>query len=134
MTIEEQPLEQAATDTERSLWQLSRDEQRVLIITFVGGLASIIVGAVVLGGAAALAHYEQKVNSTSTLAAVTVGSAVVAVTSGAAMLVTTILRGRRAFRLIATVFVVMDLIVVIASTALFCLSILTWIGIAAGIH
>lgn len=40
----------------RPLWVLSHDEQRVLIITFVGGLASIIVGACVIGGAIALAR------------------------------------------------------------------------------
>jgi hypothetical protein len=42
---------------ERSLWVLSRDEQRVLIITFVGGLASIIAGACVIGVAIAVARY-----------------------------------------------------------------------------
>ena len=39
---------------ERPLWELSRDEQRLLIITFVGGLASIVAGACVIGGAIAL--------------------------------------------------------------------------------
>ena len=29
---------------ERPLWDLNREEQRVLIITFVGGLASIVAG------------------------------------------------------------------------------------------
>lgn len=42
---------------ERPLWVLSRDEQRVLIITFVGGLASIIASVCVLGGAIALARW-----------------------------------------------------------------------------
>ena len=42
---------------ERPLWQLSRDEQRVLIITFVGGLASIAAGACVIGGAIALSRW-----------------------------------------------------------------------------
>jgi len=41
---------------ERSLWKLSRDEQRILMITFVGGLASIVVGACVIGGLIALAR------------------------------------------------------------------------------
>jgi len=41
---------------ERSLWKLSRDEQRILMITFVGGLASIVVGACVIGGSIALAR------------------------------------------------------------------------------
>jgi hypothetical protein len=39
---------------ERPLWEFSRDEHRVLIITFVGGVASIVVGASVIGGAIAL--------------------------------------------------------------------------------
>ena len=39
---------------ERPLWKLSRDEQRILIITFVGGLASIVAGVCVVGGAIAL--------------------------------------------------------------------------------
>jgi hypothetical protein len=42
---------------ERPVWVLSRDEQRVLIITFVGGLASIIAGACVIGVAIAVARY-----------------------------------------------------------------------------
>lgn len=40
---------------ERPLWELSRDEKRVLIITFVGGLASIVAGACFIGGAIAMA-------------------------------------------------------------------------------
>ncbi len=39
---------------ERPLWVLSRDEQRVLIITFVGGLASIVAGAIFIAAAIAL--------------------------------------------------------------------------------
>jgi hypothetical protein len=39
---------------ERPLWELSRDEQRVLIITFVGGLTSIVAGVCIVGGAIAL--------------------------------------------------------------------------------
>jgi hypothetical protein len=38
----------------RELWDLSRDDQRLLIITFVGGLASLVAGACVIGGAIAL--------------------------------------------------------------------------------
>ncbi len=44
------------SEDERPVWKLSRDEQRILLITFVGGLASIIVGAAVIGVAVALAH------------------------------------------------------------------------------
>jgi hypothetical protein len=46
--------------TERRLWDLTRDEQRLLWITvagtFVGGLASIIGGACVIAGAIAIAR------------------------------------------------------------------------------
>jgi len=47
-------------EDDRPLWKLSRDEQRVLLITFVGGLASIIVGAAVIGVAIALAHHAER--------------------------------------------------------------------------
>lgn len=42
---------------DRPLWQLSRDEQRILLITFAGGLASIVVGAAIIGASLALARY-----------------------------------------------------------------------------
>jgi hypothetical protein len=45
----------AASD--RHVWTLNRDEQRTVIITFVGGLGSIIFGAVILGSAVALARW-----------------------------------------------------------------------------
>jgi hypothetical protein len=41
---------------ERRLWDLNRGEQRTLYITFVGGLASIVAGACVIGVAIALAR------------------------------------------------------------------------------
>src|SRR6266568_983575 len=41
---------------QRPPWVLSHDEQRALIITFIGGLASIIAGACVIGGAIAMAR------------------------------------------------------------------------------
>jgi hypothetical protein len=50
----EQP--RAPTPGERPLWDLSRDEQRALTITFIGGLSSIILSAVVIGAAISLAH------------------------------------------------------------------------------
>lgn len=50
------PIRQASAPlaVERPLWEMSRDEQRLLIITFVGGLASIVAGACVIGGPIAL--------------------------------------------------------------------------------
>jgi hypothetical protein len=47
------------TGPERRLWELSRDDQRVLIITFVGGFASVIAGAAVIGGAIALVRWQR---------------------------------------------------------------------------
>jgi hypothetical protein len=46
----------APAPKERPLWQLDRGEQRALLITFVGGVASIVVAAIILGVAIALAH------------------------------------------------------------------------------
>ena len=43
---------------ERELWELSADEKRLLLITFVGGLASIVLGAVMIGAALALTRWE----------------------------------------------------------------------------
>lgn len=48
---------------ERPLWQLTRNEQRLLLITFVGSLAAIVCGAAVIGLALALARYEAHVHS-----------------------------------------------------------------------
>jgi uncharacterized membrane protein len=39
---------------DRSIWDLNRDEQRIMMITVVGGLASIILGAFILGMAIGL--------------------------------------------------------------------------------
>jgi len=43
----------------RSIWKLSHDEQRILIVTFVGGLGSIIVAACIIGGAIAFARTQR---------------------------------------------------------------------------
>lgn len=43
---------------ESELWELSADEKRLLLITFVGGLASIVLGAVMIGAALALTRWE----------------------------------------------------------------------------
>ena len=136
MTSKQRRPERAATDAERTLWQLSRDEQRVLIITFAGGLASILVGAVVLGGAVALAHYEETGNSLSSLAFGTGLAVALTALCTAVVLIMARLRrrGRRGEQLIATVLGVMYLILLMPLALLLCLIILTWIGIAAGIH
>jgi type III secretory pathway component EscS len=49
---------------DRPLWDLSRDDQRVLIITFVGGLASLVAGASVIGGAIALVQGLRAIHHT----------------------------------------------------------------------
>ena len=139
MTTERRRLEKAATAAERPLWQLSRDEQRALIITFVGGLASILVGAVVIGGAVALAHYEQKGQSLSDLAVLTGVSILLTALSAALVLVSVLSKRRplgklRPFRLIWTVLGAICILLVISSALLLCALILTWIGIVAGIH
>jgi hypothetical protein len=60
MTEEQQS---ASVPEERPLWKLDRGEQRILLITFVGGVGSIIVGAFFIGIAIALgralAHHMQ---------------------------------------------------------------------------
>jgi hypothetical protein len=53
----------APPPVERSLWPLSRDDQRSLMITFVGGLASIIAAACVIGGAIGMARAMKSGNS-----------------------------------------------------------------------
>lgn len=45
-------------EDKRPLWVLSVDEQRLLLITFVGGLASIVVGGAMIGFAIAYAKWQ----------------------------------------------------------------------------
>lgn len=45
-------------EDKRPLWVLSADEQRVLLITFVGGLASVVIGAAMIGAAVAYAKWQ----------------------------------------------------------------------------
>lgn len=60
MTAQPQP---APPSEERPLWKLNRDEQRMMMITVVGGLVSILLGAVIIGIAIgfARASYHNKV-------------------------------------------------------------------------
>ena len=58
---------------------MSRDEQRLLWITFVGGLASILVGAGIIGAAIVFARYEVRQNSVTWLAVVTLATPVAVV-------------------------------------------------------
>ena len=50
----------AKSDQQRPLWVLAPDEKRMLLITFAGGLASIVVGAALIGAALALARFEDQ--------------------------------------------------------------------------
>jgi hypothetical protein len=47
-------------DDDRPLWKLSRDETRMLLITVVGGFASVLLSAAAIGIAVALARNEPK--------------------------------------------------------------------------
>jgi hypothetical protein len=64
MTEQPQP---APTPEERPLWKLDRSEQRILAITFVGGVASIVVAAVIIGTAIALARHVNGSSVAATL-------------------------------------------------------------------
>lgn len=51
------PVQKAHKGEDRSVWWLSRDDQRLLWITFAGGLASILVGAGLIGLAITFARH-----------------------------------------------------------------------------
>jgi hypothetical protein len=74
--------EDKPTNAERPLWSLSRDEQRLLMITFVGGLGSIVAGAGMIGVAIVLARDQLRRQS---LASFNVGNLVFAVLTAAAI-------------------------------------------------
>jgi len=107
---------------ERPLWELSRDEQRVLISTFVGGLASIVAGVCVVGGAIALARGMRALH-------VPLGF-LISVTVGYTFMVWGVSARRRwsgpGRRPASIVFLLMCLGLSIW--------LLAWIGLAAGIH
>ena len=124
----------ARDEQERPLWKLNRDEQRVLLITFVGGLASIIAAAVIIGSAIAIARYERSFNSSTGLAAGTIATGGFAIWSIYELLSPPspeLLPSRRPKGL-AGRLVVLYMFTLTAPT--FCILILTWIGIAAGVH
>jgi hypothetical protein len=134
MSTEREPAEKAAADAKRPLWRLSRDEQRVLIITFVGSLGSILVGAVVLGAAVAFARHEQKLNSLSSLAKSTGGSVLLMAFLGAMFFMSARFRREGAARVIWTGFSAIFLIFLVPVALLVLILMLTWVGIATGIH
>jgi hypothetical protein len=120
----EQP-QSAQAPEEQSLWRLNRDEQRTLIITFIGGLASIVAAACVLGGAIALdrwiahnnhGHIDWRGEAVTSAILVLGGGFVLYFVRGPNM----------SKRWNWTVTVVYGL--------LLALVLLLWIGLAAGIH
>src|SRR5690242_20707963 len=44
---------------DRPIWSFSRDDKRFLLITFLGGVMSIMAGAAVIGAAIAYARWER---------------------------------------------------------------------------
>jgi hypothetical protein len=127
----DKPTARPPAGDERPLWKLSRDEQRILLVTFAGGLGSIIVGAAVIGVALALAHRaEGPGHSRSDLAL----SSIAAV-AGFGFWVAYVRWGvlGMPFRPldrwpVSSRFTVLVGALLVAGVAL------TWIGIAAGIH
>jgi hypothetical protein len=112
---------------------LSRDELRVLIITFIGGLASILVGAVVVGVAVALAQQVQQAASLLSFAAITGALALVSALNIAWIVISvrlSVMRSNRLMRMLGSV----AHLIMLAPVMLLCVCILTWIGIAAGVH
>lgn len=116
---------------ERPLWKLDRNEQRILVITFVGGLASIIVGAAVVGVAIALAHRAERPGVSLAGLAAYSASAVVLFAFWVAYV-------RWGFRGMPgrplDLWPVSSRFGVLVGALLVASVVLTWIGIAAGIH
>jgi len=113
---------------ERPLWELSRDEQRVLIITFVGGLASIVAGVCIVGGAIALARWLRTQHLPLGFLILFTAIYIFSVTTGSTGLRESLRRGsskrwpRHRFILWLCLLVGLSMML------------LVWIGLAAGIH
>ena len=102
-------------------WELTPEEWRLLMITFVGGLGSIVVGAATIGVAFALSRWLRPATGLA-------GVIQAATTVGLCLALVWVLRsGRAGFnsytRVIFGVAVASALLVVLA-----------WIGVAAGVH
>lgn len=113
----------APQTVQRSVWNLSRDEQRALIITFAGGLASILVGACLLGLALATARSLHRT--------VDLVTAILAVIVYASVTRSLWVGWRRTRRPWVKVLCVLSMAVTSFFAALYLLAL---IGIAAGIH
>ena len=119
-------------DTDRPLWKLNRDEQRLFWITFVGGLASIVVGAGVIGSAIALARYDLRQEKGGHLVLEVEGTAVFLALFLVGLL---LLRLPPMFKFMAPVRAnSVPEFMVLSGGVLLAFQLLIWIGLAAGIH
>jgi hypothetical protein len=123
MEDDEQP---PASSTEASapqgLWGMSRDERRLLMITFVGGLASIVAGVCVVGAAIALVRGMRAIH-------IPLGY-LVAFTLVYASFLIWITQFRRKPGPMPMVSLILWLLIYVALA----ICLLAWIGLAAGIH
>jgi hypothetical protein len=108
---------------ERPLWVLSTGEKRILLITFAGGLASIIVGAAVIGASVALAGSFRVHNGTDWR-----GMAFMAAAAGTLTAAALTSWGRALFEPPQRVMFALG------SVLLWSVLILWLVGVAAGIH
>jgi hypothetical protein len=122
---------------ERPLWTLTIDERRILLITFVGGLGSIVIGACILGGAVALARYVEKTpGSLSDVVMVTVYGAFGTGVYGWGFL--QVRRGKLLSGLQVSKFTRSALTILFFGSTVGCalaltLALLAWVGLAAGV-
>jgi hypothetical protein len=113
------------TRGERPVWKLNDDEKRTLMITFVGGGASIVVAAGIVGGAIALGRtLQQKGVSESLPLKIALG---VFVISTPLSVVSLYLGNRRIFLRVAAVATGVSVLGT-------CVFLLAGIGMLAGLH
>jgi hypothetical protein len=110
-------------DEERRLWELSLDEKRILLVTFLGGVASIVVGAALIGVAIALARSQLRMPRNLIGMAIALPCAIFGVWYVGRPYSRRVLIGRNPWmRAVAVAFF-----------ALASVFILFWVGIAAGV-
>jgi hypothetical protein len=121
MTEQPQP---TPTPKERRLWNLNRDEQQILLITFAAGVGSIVVGAALVGLAIAFARWEAAYNEDQFTF---LGWATVVITALFPLVIKIRARikpiDKPPFTFLLISMCVMDAVLL-----------LVWIGLAAGIH
>jgi hypothetical protein len=107
---------------EKPLWALDSQEQRLLWITFVGGVASIVVSAAILGVSIALARWLVTSHPSTPIWV----DLVILLVSGSALAAVLIIRWRLTSGLWLR-------LIILAFFLCFITVILTWIGVAAGV-